>query len=86
MRRAVFVASGVLLLAACSPTPPASPPPAAPSAGELARKVTADGMYAHLQKLADIATANGDSRADGTPGFDASVDYVAKLLQDKGFD
>ncbi len=86
MRRAVLIASGVLLLAACSSAPPPPPPPAAPSAGELARKVTVDGMYAHLQKLADIATANGDSRADGTSGFDASVDYVAKLLQDKGFD
>jgi hypothetical protein len=75
----------VALLAACSSAPP---PPAPPplSAGELAAKVTADGMYGHLQKLADVATANGNSRADGTPGFDKSVDYVAGVLRDKGFD
>ncbi|MCV7421088.1 M28 family peptidase [Mycobacterium yunnanensis] len=43
-------------------------------------------MYVHLQKLADAASANGNTRADGTPGFDASVDYVAQTLRDKGFD
>ncbi len=43
-------------------------------------------MYVHLQKFADIAKANNGSRADGTPGYDASVDYVATVLRDKGFD
>ena len=43
--------------------------PAASRPATLADKVTADGMYVHLEKLADIATANGDSRADGTPGY-----------------
>jgi hypothetical protein len=73
------------LVAACSSTPQA-PAPAALSARELSDKVTIDGIYGHLQKLADIATANGNSRADGTPGFDASVDYVTGVLRDKGFD
>jgi hypothetical protein len=84
--RAALALAGLLLVAACSPTqqPPAAP--AAQSARELSAKVTADGMFGHLQKLADIAAANGNSRADGTPGFDASVDYVAGVLRDKGFD
>lgn len=83
--RPVLIAAILLLVAGCSsPPPPPAPPPA--SARELADKVTADGMYAHLEKLADIATANGGNRADGTPGFDASVDYVAGVLRDKGFD
>ena len=43
-------------------------------------------MYAHLRKLAEIADANNGSRAEGTPGYDASVDYVAQTLRDKGFD
>lgn len=83
--KAVLIAACLLLVAGCSShtSPPA---PAALSARELAEKVTADGMYAHLEKLSDIAAANGDSRADGTPGFDASVDYVAQTLRDKGFD
>ena len=52
----------------------------------MAGKVTADGMYTHLRKLQEIADANGGNRAEGTPGYDASVDYVAKVLKDKGFD
>ena len=43
-------------------------------------------MFVHLRKLQEIADANNGSRADGTPGYDASVDYVAKTLRDKGFD
>ena len=33
-----------------------------------------------------IADEHGGNRALGTPGYDASVDYVAKALRDKGFD
>ena len=43
-------------------------------------------MMAHLPKLQEIADANGGNRALGTPGYDASVDYVANALRDKGFD
>ena len=43
-------------------------------------------MLAHLRALQDIASANGGNRAAGTPGYDASVDYVAKILRSKGFD
>ncbi|KQY08230.1 peptidase M28 [Mycobacterium sp. Root135] len=83
--KAVLVAACLLLVAGCSSQTTATAP-AALSARELADKVTADGMYAHLEKLSDVAAANGNSRADGTPGFDASVDYVAQTLRDKGFD
>ena len=55
-------------------------------ARDLADKVGVDGMYTHLRKLAEIADANNGSRAEGTPGYDASVDYVAQTLRDKGFD
>jgi Zn-dependent M28 family amino/carboxypeptidase len=75
----------VAVLAACS-TPPPPPPPAAPMPAELAAKVHIDAMVGHLQKLQQIADANGGSRADGSPGFEASADYVAKTLQEKGFD
>ncbi len=52
----------------------------------LAAKVTAEGMFVHLHALQDIANANKGTRAEGTPGYDASVDYVATTLRDKGFD
>jgi Zn-dependent M28 family amino/carboxypeptidase len=82
---AALIAAGALALAACSSTPPATAPSADPG-GSLAAKVTIDGVYAHLRKFADIAAANKNSRAEGTPGYDASVDYVAGMLRDKGFD
>jgi Peptidase family M28/PA domain len=85
VRSAALIAAAVLALAACSSAPPSTAPSADP-ARELASKVTIDGVYTHLHKLSDIATANQNSRAEGTPGYDASVDYVASMLRDKGFD
>jgi Zn-dependent M28 family amino/carboxypeptidase len=55
-------------------------------AASLRGRVTTDAMMAHLTKLQDIANANGNTRAVGTPGYDASVDYVVGKLRDKGFD
>ncbi|OBK70835.1 M20/M25/M40 family metallo-hydrolase [Mycobacterium sp. 1274761.0] len=70
------------LLAGCS----SAPQPPKDLGRDLAGKVGVDGMYAHLRKLQEIADANNHSRAEGTPGYDATVDYVAKTLRDKGFD
>lgn len=79
-----------LLLAACSSSPathPTASPAAAPDlARSLAGKVTADAIFTHLRALQEIANANRGSRASGTPGYDASVDYVAKALRAKGFE
>ncbi len=73
------------LLAGCSSHK--GPPATAPDFGHgLAAKVSADAMLAHLRALQDIANANGGNRAAGTTGYDASVDYVAKVLRGRGFD
>jgi Zn-dependent M28 family amino/carboxypeptidase len=74
------------LLAGCS-TPKPGPPAAAPDLGRsLAGKVTADGMFAHLRALQAIANSNKGNRAAGTPGYDASVEYVVKALRSRGFE
>jgi hypothetical protein len=78
---AAVMAIAVAALASCS-----SPESAPDLSHDVAGKVTADGMFAHLRKLREIADANGGSRAEGTPGYDASVDYVVQVLKDKGFD
>ena len=75
-------AIAAVLLGGCS----SAPAPAGDPARELAAAVTVDGMFVHLRKLQEIADANDRSRADGTPGYDASVDYVAQTLRNKGFD
>jgi Zn-dependent M28 family amino/carboxypeptidase len=78
---------GALLVACSSAQPPGAAPAARPDlARELVGKVTLDAMFTHLHALQAIADTNQGTRADGTPGFDASVDYVAKLLRDSGFD
>ncbi|OBI80028.1 M28 family peptidase [Mycobacterium sp. 1245805.9] len=85
IRRLAAALALIGLVAGCSSPRPA-PPAAAPDlARGLAAKVTADRMVAHLRALQGIANANRGSRADGTPGYDASVDYVAKTLRDRGF-
>ncbi|OBH00702.1 peptidase M28 [Mycobacterium sp. E2699] len=73
------------LVAGCSGPRPAPPASAPDLARGLAAKVTADRMVAHLRALQDIANANRGNRADGTPGYDASVDYVANALRARGF-
>jgi Zn-dependent M28 family amino/carboxypeptidase len=46
--------------------------------------VTVDGITKHLQKFQEIGTKYGNRQA-GTPGFDASADYVAKTLKNAGY-
>jgi Zn-dependent M28 family amino/carboxypeptidase len=58
---------------------------------KLLECVTLEGVRAHQQALQDIADANDDpfypgTRADGTQGYDDSVEYVAGLLEDAGYD
>ena len=66
--------------------PSAQPSAPSTSATEFATalegKVTADAMLGHLKKLQEIADANKGTRALGTPGYAASVDYVANALKD----
>jgi Zn-dependent M28 family amino/carboxypeptidase len=92
-----LVMAAVLVLSGCGrdtrPEPPPQPTgPAGPNAAaidfaeQLEKRVTADAMMGHLTKLQEIADAHGGNRALGTPGYDASVDYLANALRDKGFD
>lgn len=83
LRWLAVAALAAAVVAGCSsgPTPPATGLP-----HDLAERITVDAMFAHLRKFAEIADANDGNRAQGTPGYDASLDYVAQLLRDKGFD
>jgi len=53
--------------------------------GKLLECVTVEGVRAHQAALQAIADANSGIRTSGTPGYDASVDYVAGLLTDAGY-
>jgi len=77
----------VVLLAACSPATTASPsPPVVRTASpQPSIKIGADAVRAHLEALESIAEANGGVRTAGTPGYEASVQYVAARLRDLGY-
>ena len=94
---AVFATLGIVAaLGGCGgkPAKEATNPPSTPAASGAATefgatlrgRIKGDAMMAHLQKLQEIADASDGTRALGTAGYDASVDYVVKALRDKGFD
>jgi Zn-dependent M28 family amino/carboxypeptidase len=43
-------------------------------------------VRAHQAEFQAIASANGGNRFSGTPGYDASVDYVVETLEAAGYD
>jgi Zn-dependent M28 family amino/carboxypeptidase len=69
-----------------APAPPAPPPPDPGLASRLVTDVTGDGAFAYLTELQRIADTHGGNRALATPGYDASVEYVADTLRDAGYD
>ncbi len=88
-RRFVLAAASLLaLLGLLAPQATAAPsqdrPPA--NAGQFRRAVEVDGVVEHLEALQAIADENGGTRASGTPGYEASVDYVVERLEAAGYD
>ena len=53
---------------------------------ELTRCVSLPGVMEHLEALQQVASDNGGNRASGTPGYDASVDYVQQRLEKAGWE
>ncbi|MFP3915769.1 MAG: M28 family peptidase [Actinomycetota bacterium] len=90
-RATVFVA--VLTLSGLLAVPPmaqADSPACDHRVNNTVRKllecVTVDGVREHQAALQAIADANGGIRASGTPGYDASVDYVVERMTAAGYD
>ena len=83
----IVIVAAMLGAGACSSASAPPAPPAPPLDGPaLAEAVRLDAVLGHLQELERIATENDGNRALGTPGYDASVDYVAGKLRAAGFD
>ena len=98
--RALAIAVAGLTVACSASAPPApvpttastpastsvlTPTPDAGLPGRLVADVTGENAFRHLEELQRIADANGGNRALGTPGYDASVEYVARTLRDAGY-
>jgi aminopeptidase S len=77
-------------VAALTPAAPALSAPAAPTAPAVVAALAAPdislaNVQAHLQQFQNIASANGGTRRSTTPGYTASVNYVADRLTAAGF-
>ena len=93
--RAVALGAGAaLVLGGLAAVPPASADPSRTACDQRALRTTqqllacvgAESSVVHLEALQRVADANGGTRASGTPGYRASVDYVSGLLEDAGYD
>src|SRR5687768_6735085 len=89
MRKHLSLACALAVASSLLITSPAS---AAPSINteSLRDAVTVEGIHKHLEALQAIAEANEfegvPTRATGTPGHEASVDYVVERMEAAGFD
>jgi len=83
-------AAAALLAAGCAASSAPAPPDAARTDGPPAvdagpgEVVGADALV-HLEALQGIADTNGGNRASPSPGYEASVDYVAAVLRTAGW-
>ena len=84
--RAAAAAVAILVLLAVASLASAAPPT---DTSALRNAVTVDGIMEHLAALEAIANANVfegvPTRATGTPGHEASVDYVVDKMKAAGF-
>lgn len=99
-RSVVALAVAASLLSACterapdpdqdqepSPTrPTVTTSPVDPGVAGSVDEVTVEGIGDHLEALQVIADEHGGTRAVGTEGYEASVDYVAGVLVEAGYD
>ena len=53
---------------------------------KLLECVTVDGVREHQAAFQAAADANDGTRASGTPGYDASADYVVERMEAAGYD
>jgi Zn-dependent M28 family amino/carboxypeptidase len=86
MRVLLALAAAVSVLAAgCSSDDNSGAESVARPAELIEDAVTRDGLRAHLKALQRIADEHDGTRASGTPGYDASVEYVVAELREAGY-
>ena len=78
----IVAATAAVTLAAASTAYAAVPT----DTSALRNAVTVDGVMSHLEEFQDIADANGGTRASGTSGYEASIDYLEETLLAAGYE
>jgi aminopeptidase S len=82
LRSALAIVSAVVLVGCASS---ASAPSDNPLQNRLVADATGAGAFTHLEALQRIADDNGGNRASPGSGYEASVDYVARILRTAGY-
>ena len=82
---ALALCASIALVAASTAVAAPAGPDGPALAKKLVKDVSSDGINRHLIAFQRLADRNGGTRAVGTPGYDASVEYVAGKLRDAGF-
>ncbi|MET0696795.1 MAG: M28 family peptidase, partial [Acidimicrobiia bacterium] len=89
LRKLVVLASILALLGATAPVATAVPAACENRNNNTVQKllecVDVEGVREHQAAFQEIADANGDTRASGTPGYDESAAYVAERLEAAGY-
>jgi Zn-dependent M28 family amino/carboxypeptidase len=82
VKRALLAAAFAVAALALAPTASAVDPV---NTERLRNGMTLEGILEHERAFQDIALANNDTRAAGTAGYDASVQYVMGKLEAAGY-
>jgi len=80
-----LVAAGAVVMGLVFAPAASSSSPNDGQSAKLRNAITVAGILQHEQALQNIASANGGTRASGTPGFEASVAYVVGKLRAAGY-
>jgi Zn-dependent M28 family amino/carboxypeptidase len=83
---ALALLAALLAVGAASAAPGNAPDPTLAGTAELRKAVEPAGILVHERRLQRIVDANGGTRASGTPGYEASADYVAGKLEAAGYE
>ena len=90
LKRLVVLATVLALLGAIVPVASAGPASCETrnnnTVAKLLECVDVDGVREHQAAFQAIADANGGIRTSGTPGYDASADYVVERMEAAGYD
>ena len=84
IRRLSAAFAATLAIGAATGAPGAGAAPVTDTSA-LTDAVTVGGVLEHMEAFQAIADANGGTREASTPGYTASVEYVADLLEDAGY-
>ncbi len=87
LRVSAAIAAGLALTtaAAIPSAGPANADYSKPTSAKIRAAVTPEAIMGHLEALDAIGAANNGTRASGTPGYEASVDYVVDELTAAGY-